>query len=85
MNRLADLGRRTRIAWIVSLILTSILFGSLSIDQGLTGVMDDMVIGFLLGLMYLASGRNLCAPIIAHGALITVELLLVFLGKFPFL
>lgn len=85
MNRLADVGRRTRTAWLVSLILTSMVYGSFSIGQGLTGVMEDTVFGLLLGLVYLASARNLSAPIVAHGVSNTIELLLLVKGKYPFL
>lgn len=81
MNRLADIGRDTQKAWIVSLILTSILFGSLSINQGLTGMMEDMVVGFLLGVLYLGSRRNLCSPIVAHGVFGTVQVVLILLGE----
>ena len=83
MNRLADIGGGTQKAWIVSLILTSVLFGSLSINQGLTGVIEDMVVGFLLGLLYLGSRRNLCTPIVAHGVYGTVQVVLILLGKHP--
>jgi DNA polymerase III delta prime subunit len=85
MNRLADIGRGTQKAWIVSLILTSVLFGSLSINQGVTGVIEDVVVGFLLGLLYLGSRRNLCSPIVAHGVFGTLQVVLILLGEHPLL
>ena len=39
--------------------------------------------GVLLGLLYLGSGRNLSVPIVAHGVADTVDLLLIFFGKYP--
>lgn len=36
----------------------------------------------LVGL-YLATGRNLVAPILAHGVANTSDLTLIFLGKYP--
>jgi membrane protease YdiL (CAAX protease family) len=33
--------------------------------------------------LYLATGRNLSAPVIAHGIQDTIDFLLLFLGKYP--
>jgi membrane protease YdiL (CAAX protease family) len=83
MNRLADLGRGTRGAWIVSLLLTSALFGFGHAGQGMTGMLEEGLAGLLLGLLYLASGRNLAVPIIAHGVEDTIDVVLLYLGCFP--
>jgi len=83
MNRVADLGARTRPAWIASLIFVSALFALAHTYQGLTGVLEVVVAALLLGLLYLATGRNLAVPIIAHGFGDTVDFLLIFLGKYP--
>jgi uncharacterized protein len=82
MNRVADLGKRTRLAWIVSLLAVNIVFGFAHSYQGITGIIDEGLMGVLLGAMYLASGRNLSVPIIAHGVADTTDLLLIFLGKY---
>jgi membrane protease YdiL (CAAX protease family) len=39
--------------------------------------------GLLLGALYLACGRNLAAPIIAHGITDTVDVLLMYVGRYP--
>ena len=39
--------------------------------------------GFLLGIIYLATGCNLAVPIIAYGVSDTVDVLLLYLGKYP--
>ena len=39
--------------------------------------------GVLLGLMYVGTGRNLSVPIVAHSVQDTVDVLLIFLGKYP--
>jgi len=83
MNRVADLGRGTRSAWIVSLFVISVLFGFSHYQQGLTGVIEEGSDGLILGLMYLAYGRNLAIPIVAHGVCDTVDIALLFLGKYP--
>jgi len=83
MNRVADLGRGTRTGWIVSLFLTSALFGFIHYQQGLTGIIEEGSDGLILGLMYLASRRNLAIPIVAHGVCDTIDITLLFLGKYP--
>ncbi len=83
MNRVADLGHRTRVAWIASLILVSALFGLAHAYQGITGMIDEGLMGLILGMMYLACGRSLSVPLVAHGVADTVDVLLIFLGKYP--
>ncbi len=57
-NRVADLGRGTRTAWIVSLFVISALFGFSHYQQGLTGIIEKGSDGLILGLMYLAYRRT---------------------------
>jgi uncharacterized protein len=45
MNRVADLFGRTRAAWTLSLILTSILFGFGHFDQGAIGQIENVIGG----------------------------------------
>jgi membrane protease YdiL (CAAX protease family) len=37
----------------------------------------------LLGGLYLATGRNLTVPIVAHGITDTIDFVLIFLGLYP--
>src|ERR1700730_704053 len=83
MNRVADLGKNKRLGWIVSLVAVNMAFGYAHSYQGITGIIDEGLMGALLGLFYLGTGCNLSVPIIAHGVADTVGLLLVFLGKYP--
>lgn len=83
MNRVAEVVNGSRAAWIGSLIVVSAAFGFGHIAQGLTGQIENAIDGLLLGALYLACGRNLWAPIIAHGITDTVDMLLLFLGKYP--
>jgi uncharacterized protein len=83
MNRVAGLGKNSRTAWIVSLVLVSALFGFSHFGQGITGQIENAIDGLLLGLLYLGCGRNLWVPIIAHGITDTVDITLLFMGKYP--
>ena len=83
MTRLAGLFRGTRAAWVISLVIISIVFGCSHTGQGATGMLENVWDGLLLGTVYLACGRNLTAAIVAHGVTDTVDLLLMYLGKYP--
>lgn len=83
MNRVADLLNRTRPAWIVSLIAVHVGFGLAHAYQGITGIIDEGLMGLLLGVIYLRTGRNLSMPIVAHGVQDSIDLVLIFLGKYP--
>ncbi len=83
MNRVAGVFRNTKTAWLVSLIAVSIVFGCAHLDQGKTGMIENIWDGLLLGLLYLACGRNLAVPVIAHATADTLDFLLIFLGKYP--
>jgi membrane protease YdiL (CAAX protease family) len=83
MNRLAGLFSNTKAAWILSLILISIVFGCAHLGQGATGMIENIWDGLLLGALYLACGRNLAAPVIAHAAADSIDFILIFLGKYP--
>jgi uncharacterized protein len=83
MNRVADLRKHTRLAWFIGLIAVNMAFGYAHSYQGITGIIDEGLMGVLLGLLYLGSGCNLSVPIVAHGIADTVDLLLIFFGKYP--
>ncbi len=83
MNRVADLGNRSKATWIVSLLAISIVFGLAHTYQEITGVAENALDGLILGCIYLACGRNLMVPVIAHGVTDTVDLLLIYLGQYP--
>jgi membrane protease YdiL (CAAX protease family) len=83
MNRVADLFDRTRLAWAVSIVVVHVGFGLAHAYQGLVGVIDEGLMGVLLALLYLATGRNLAVPILAHGVADTTDFLLIYLGMYP--
>jgi uncharacterized protein len=83
MNRVAGVFRETKAAWIVSLVAVSVVFGCGHLDQGATGMLENVWNGLLLGALYLACGRNLAIPIIAHATTDTMDLVLMYLGKYP--
>jgi uncharacterized protein len=83
MNRVARLLGGGRAAWIVSLVASSVLFGWGHTEQGVSGWVQEGLSGLLLGLLFLAAGRTLLAPIVAHGVSNTVAFVLIYLGRYP--
>ena len=83
LNRLAERIGSGRRAWIASVVLLSFAFGLAHFPQGVTGVIENTVAGLLLGALYLATGRNLIAPMVAHGVQDTIDFLLIYAGVYP--
>jgi membrane protease YdiL (CAAX protease family) len=83
LNRLADAGRRTRAAWGAALAASSALFGWAHGGQGMTGMAQEGLAGLMLGALYLACGRNLWPPIVAHGVANSLAFVLIFFDRYP--
>jgi hypothetical protein len=83
MDRVAGLGNHSRVAWAISLVLVNCAFGYAHSYQGITGIIDEAFMGALLGVFYLATDCNLSVSIVAHGVGDTIDVLLLFLGKYP--
>jgi membrane protease YdiL (CAAX protease family) len=83
LNRLADLFGRNRAGWAVALVFASIAFALSHAELGSIGVGENIAAGALLAGLYLACGRNLIAPIVAHGAYRMLDFLIIFPGHYP--
>jgi membrane protease YdiL (CAAX protease family) len=57
----------SRGAWIVACVAQAALFGLAHSYQNPLGIAITGLIGLLMGLVFLGTGRNLWAPIIGHG------------------
>ena len=83
MTRVAEIGRFDKRWWIASLLATSALFGAIHVYQGLSGVIATGLTGAVFGSLYLATGRNLWACVIAHGTLDTIGFAMIYFGVYP--
>lgn len=83
MKRLAQLFGENRGAWAASLVLSSVFFGWGHTEQGIAGWVQEGLSGLLLGVLFLATRRNLVVPIVAHGVSNTVAFVLIYLGRYP--
>jgi membrane protease YdiL (CAAX protease family) len=75
MNRLVDLqGKKTKLAWVISLVGSAIIFGLGHTYQGLGGVIKITAAGLLFGAAFLTVRRNLWPLIIVHVLLDTISM-----------
>ena len=81
MNRIIDLqGKETKIAWVIALVGSAVIFGLVHSQQGPGGVFKVGLIGVVFGLSYLAAGRNLWPLILAHGFIDSMDMVQHFFG-----
>jgi membrane protease YdiL (CAAX protease family) len=79
-NSLAGLFSQPKARWALALIGSSLIFGLIHYSWGLGGIIDTTIMGFVLGSVYLLSGRNLWVTIIAHGLANTLGFIAIFAG-----
>jgi membrane protease YdiL (CAAX protease family) len=83
-TRVAEVvGGFSKHAWMVAIVVSSIAFGLVHMYQGLSGMIATGLTGLVLGWLYLATGRNLWAPIIAHGVMDTSGFVMIYFGVYP--
>jgi uncharacterized protein len=83
MVRFAEVGHFNKSGWIAGLLATSVLFGAVHVYQGLSGMIATGLTGLVFGGTYLAAGRNLWTPIVAHGVLNTAGFTMMYFGVYP--
>jgi membrane protease YdiL (CAAX protease family) len=80
LTRAANIFGRSNAAYLMAMIFVAVLFGFAHYYKGPAGVLDSTYSGVVLGCAYLLSGRNLWAPILAHGISDTFAVLVLFMG-----
>ena len=80
LRRAADVFGGSRVGYVVGMILVAVLFGFGHYYKGPAGVLDSTYSGLVLGGVFLLSGRNVWAAILAHGISDTFALVLVYMG-----
>jgi membrane protease YdiL (CAAX protease family) len=80
LTRAADIGRRSKTAYWIGIVLVSILFGYGHYYKGASGMIDSGIAGLILGTAYMLAGRNLWASIFAHGFIDTFGVIDAFFG-----
>jgi membrane protease YdiL (CAAX protease family) len=68
--------------WILSLIISSIIFGFLHFNNGIDAIIGTTITGFIIGLVYLKTGRNIWAAYVTHAVANTVGFLIIYTGLY---
>lgn len=80
LTRAADIFARSKTGYVLAVMFVAILFGFGHYYKGMTGVADSTYSGLVYGGVFLLSGRNLWAAILAHGISDTFAVVVVFMG-----
>ena len=80
MSALQQFLRDNRAAAGITVGVSSAVFGIAHGYQGISGVLSTGLMGVILALAYLLSGRNLWLPILLHGWVDTIGLYLIYAG-----
>jgi uncharacterized protein len=83
LERAATIGYRSSAAYLIAMVVVSLLFGLGHYYQGVAGMVGSAFSGLFFGVLYLVGGRNLWLPIFAHGFSDTIGLALIYLGLVP--
>lgn len=70
----------SKLGTAIVLLVSSTIFGFVHWVEGPLGIMNTFTMGFILGAVYLRSGRNLWITIIAHGLANSIRFLFLYLG-----
>lgn len=80
LTRGAEIGQRSTAAYLIAMVLVSVLFGFGHYYKGPTGVVDSTFSGLILGTAFFLAGRNLWACILTHGFIDSFAIIIVFFG-----
>jgi membrane protease YdiL (CAAX protease family) len=83
ISRFADLFGDNRIGWTVGILVSSMLFAIGHVNLGIVSVVENFLFALVFAGLYLATGRNLWLPIIAHGFYNSLIFILIYLGFNP--
>ena len=65
-------------ASIVALLVATALFGGLHYGQGYMGIVNALIVGFIVGAIFLITGRNLWVPIVMHAAFDVSSVIMIY-------
>lgn len=83
ISRFADLFGDNRTGWTVGVLVSSMLFAIGHMNLGIASVLETFIFALVFAGLYLAAGRNLWLPIIAHGFSNSLIFVLIYLGFNP--
>lgn len=83
INRLAEIGDRSRLAYVAAAIASAVIFGLIHFHWGIVGIIQTTFMGAALAACYLVLNRRLWILVLAHGYLDTLLLVQIYLSPSP--
>ncbi len=83
INRIAEMGHGGKRAWVVAVLISSIVFGLVHYAWGPAGIVQTTFMGFALAVAYLLVGRNLWVTILTHLYMDTLLLVPLYFAEGP--
>lgn len=80
MNRVAEAGGDSGLAWFAAVLVSAIVFGLAHFGWGFVGIVQTTFMGLALALSYVVLKRNLLALVLAHVLLDTLLLAQLYTG-----
>lgn len=81
ITRFSELGHGTKTATIISVILSSIIFGLVHYEWGAMGIVQTGFMGLALGICYIKLNRNLWVLVLAHAYMDTILMVQMYLAS----
>ncbi|NND15474.1 MAG: CPBP family intramembrane metalloprotease [Eudoraea sp.] len=81
INRISELGKGTKTATIIAVILSSIIFGLVHYDWGPMGIVQTACMGLVLGICYIKLKKKLWILILAHAYMDTILMVQMYLAS----
>lgn len=66
--------------WVASLVVSSVIFGLAHYNKGIDAMIITGVVGFILGMTYLMTNRNIWAAYFTHSITNTISFLIIYSG-----
>jgi len=68
--------------WTISLVISSIIFGFFHYNNGVAAIIATGINGFIFGMVYLKTNRNIWAPYFTHAVADTISVLIIYSGLY---
>ncbi|MDU8884886.1 type II CAAX endopeptidase family protein [Yeosuana sp. MJ-SS3] len=82
LGQFVSVFERIKYKWTLTLIISSIIFGLLHFNNGFDAVIGTTITGFIIGLVYLKTNRNIWAAYVTHAVADTVGFLIIYSGLY---
>lgn len=81
INRISEIGKNSRIAVVLAVILSAVIFGLIHYEWGPMGVVQTFFMGLVLGICYIKLKKRLWILVLAHAYMDTILIVQLYLAS----